>query len=181
MYFILEIKPQFEKIDEEIININIHTSLGMAFATNQLENCAKEYIKEEFGNSALNGLEMKNYETIIDHEQLKIGVYLYKGSNAIYVYHKYEKLTPGLIWGKSSIPVFECIRIFILKQYDGLKNERKQDEVEFVKVNRVNMPRPMTISPFADVINSLKKSEKFLKRQNSDEIKPEVSDSQSVN
>lgn len=171
MYLILEIKPNLNtnQINSDNVVINSDTPSNISFALKQLECVAKEFIREEFGNSVVNNTILEEIDDITElNEPERAGIYLYKTKNdnmSVYVYQKREKNMPGYIWGSSSVLIFECIKIFIIKEYSGTKHDIKHNDVEFVKVNKMNLPKPMTISPFCDLIKSLKESEKFLKRK----------------
>lgn len=178
MYLILEIKPYLNvnQINSDSIIINSDTSSNISFALNQLENSAKDFIKEEFGNSVVNNVKLEEIDNVsnLDEQSInpsklesdKVGVYLYKtktDNTTLYVYQKREKNIPGYVWGSSSIYYLDCIRIFVIKEYTCSKTEK--NDVEFITINKMNIPKPVTVSPFSDLIRSLKESEKFIKRK----------------
>jgi hypothetical protein len=181
MYLILEVREQTdlrESTDNHVQIIdhlfgNIIDGLGM------LEICVKEFVKKNFGELALETFKIIDLDTK-PTEPEELGVYIYRKSSdpqSLYVYRSYQKAIPGYIWGKSFDVIFECMRVFKLKEYTKLSysdiksrpsgGELAPASPEYVAIGNLRVPKPLVTSPFADVLQSLKTSTQFLKRKES--------------
>ena len=178
MFFIIEINNEKEKSSE--ISICDHFFGSIKDAVIFFENSIKDFIKNNYGTIVADSFSITpidNLSNIIEPEHL--GPYIYRLNEdpyTLYIYRKYQRSIPGWVWGKSMENIFEPYRIFKLKEYEKLsfsnfKSENKtlslSNSDDFVSVGKGSMkiPKQMTSSPFADVLNSLKKSDKFTNRR----------------
>jgi len=188
MYFVLESKETTLNSNTEFgTTIVDHTFNEIEEARILLETVTRNFVRDEFGKILANSSEIISISKIGEVvEPLVDGVQIYsikENPDSFYVYHRQSKFVPGLIYGGSTQTSFKLVRIFQLKEYQKLgSNDRNLNQYsersiskgitsdtgnEMVPIGnaKVKVPKPMTVSPFADVLDSLKKSDKFLKRK----------------
>jgi hypothetical protein len=167
--------------------INVVASIkGRKDALLSLENAAQNFIIRHGGQSALdmlmqnsNGLLIRDIASL---EQIKYapsdlvdGFYIYRLQNdpdKLFIYQKTPKLSQGIVWN-SYISSWCRLIYFHLVYTDLLDNVSTRSEaIEMVCVGAksnntagsgIRIPRAMTLSPIADVLNELKESDRFKK------------------
>lgn len=152
--------------------INHHQLIGMAL--NLLESSVRDYVTKLCGEDAGNNMRVvpiKDQTQI--SEPMTDGITVYQISDdqhKLFVYQRKTNVIPGLIYGASVVSSFKKVSTFYIHHYDNIIVSTSQPKpipppIEYVKVNNISMPKPMTISPIRNVIDELKNSKKFLNMQ----------------
>lgn len=154
-----------------------HTKKTISNALILLENQARDYVRQERGREIADAtkiIEIYKFDQI-NEPQLDT-MLLYKIADDPHRIHVYQKKTvivksANWTWGTTDVPVgqFRRTHIFEIEEYvldiASLHNINLP-QIEMVEVGpaRIRIPKSMTVAPLCDLIDELKKSEKFRHR-----------------
>ena len=198
MYFIKKIAFDSEKKYQNSSIVN-HTNKTISTALKLLESSVRQHIYEECGREASDKaviMDIAKIENII--EPMNDGIMLYRFESdmfRIFVYQKKTIFAKGWI-GTKITSTFFLTHMFELEEYKNfietsnisiitsqLKSDVPPPPGEMVTIgnSNVKIPKAMISKPTIDLINELKKSSKFKKRQeisltdlSSETIKPKI-------
>lgn len=156
-----------------------HTTKKIATALMLLETNVRNFVKEEFGTKAYEQSKIIDIHQIDQVcEPIVDSMLLYRLSDDPHSIHIYQRRTEVIDqsgWfttGKVSQTTFKRTHIFELDEYTGLSPDEAsssstnnyEPHVEMVAIGpnkKIKIPKEMTTIPMFDLIDELKKSDRF--------------------
>jgi hypothetical protein len=177
MYIIKKITVNGENYQSS--KIIEHTNKKITSALILLENCARNFVKEEFGIKSFEQAKILNIHKIDQVcEPIVDGMLLYRlndDPHRIHVYQRRSEVIDLNGWfskSKVSQAQFKRTHIFELEEYARLGIGNDFDpisvipQIEMIPIGSagIKIPKLMTIGPMVNLFDELKKSDKFKAR-----------------
>lgn len=175
MYYIQKITfdEKGQKLNPQIID---HTNGTISVALALLEECVRSFILTECGNQAAKDMkiiDIKGFNQVCEPLIDTILVYRHDvDPHTLHLFQRKSKVVPGWAWGESAIKEFKQTEMFIITEYNKISTNEISNSViatspsiEMIQVGRITIPKKFTQSPMCDLINQLKKNERFQKRK----------------
>jgi hypothetical protein len=164
MYLIIESVQTNSDIALKVLKHVKGKAAGLAL----LWETVQEFISLEGGraqglDSAI--IDVKSTDNIPQPDGLD-GFYVYRSvddCDKLFLYRKQTKVNRGYIMNSVDV-CWELMKTFYLCSYDGLDGFTIRHEVDLVVTgsSKVKVPKPMTISPFVEMLDELKKNNRFI-------------------
>jgi dynactin complex subunit len=157
-----------------------YTTQKISVALALLEECARNFVKEEFGSKAFEQSKIIDIHRIDQVcEPIVDCMLLYRlneDPHSVHVYQRRTEVVDLAGWfSTSKVPqsFFKKTHIFELEECTAMKTDNidtcvqtilpKIEMVEFGPA-KIKIPKPMTLAPICNLIDDLKKSSKFRAR-----------------
>jgi hypothetical protein len=175
MHFVIKININDKELftSSELIS---HTTGGLVKAQNLLLTEAKAYISELSGTACANEIKIIDIHSFDQvSEPILDSVLLYRldiDPCRLHIYQKKSKIIPGRVYGQSIMSEFRKVKIFELVEYIRLSADGNTTPIQIPKMldmvghgpANIQVPKPLTLAPMADLLVSLKSSPKFRQR-----------------